>query len=73
MVDICVDDLSRAVAKSLHDVSLSPSAFSLVCSLAEAYLGGQPTVNWLASAATAQLPVFALNRPYSGRKLNCNF
>eukprot|EP00961_Rhodomonas_salina_P297207 3937032-Rhodomonas_salina.3 len=58
MVDIGVDNLSRAVAKSLHDVSLSSSAFSLVCSLAEAYLGGQPTVDWFASAATAQLPRF---------------
>eukprot|EP00961_Rhodomonas_salina_P208277 2810366-Rhodomonas_salina.1 len=31
MVDIGVDDLSRAVANSLHDVSLSPSAFELAC------------------------------------------
>eukprot|EP00961_Rhodomonas_salina_P067147 901587-Rhodomonas_salina.1 len=56
MVDIGVDDLSRAVARSLHDVSLSPSAFTLVCNLSEAYLGGRPTVDWFASAATAQLP-----------------
>eukprot|EP00961_Rhodomonas_salina_P023544 316060-Rhodomonas_salina.1 len=58
MVDISVDDLSRAVARSLHDVSLSPSAFALVCNLSEAYLGGRPTVDWFASAATTQLPRF---------------
>jgi hypothetical protein len=58
LVDIGVDELSRTGAQNLHDCRLCPSSFASAASLAEAYLGGRPTVDWFASSASAQLPRF---------------
>ncbi len=58
LVDIGVDDLSRARVRNLHDVQLCPESLTSVFSLAEAYLGSRPTVDWFASSASAKLPRF---------------
>jgi hypothetical protein len=58
LVDIGVDELSRSGVAELHDIQLSAKALLTASSLAEAYLGGRPTIDWFASRATAQLPRF---------------
>jgi hypothetical protein len=58
LVDIGVDDLSRSRVHDLHDVQLHPDSLVSIFSLAEAYLGGRPTVDWFASSASAKLPRF---------------
>ena len=58
LVDLGVDGLSRTAALALHDVSLHPQHSLVVAALAATHLGRQLTVDWFASAHTAQAPRF---------------
>ncbi len=53
MVRLGVDGLSRGGSASLHEVSLRQPFLQQVLSGATAYLGGESTVDWFASARSA--------------------
>jgi hypothetical protein len=55
LVDIGIDDLSRSAALALHDVALAPDHLARVRALAAEHLGSALTVDWFASATSAQL------------------
>lgn len=55
LVDLGVDDLSRAAAITLHDVTLSSLTFKLASQLGLAYLGSPLSVNLFSSDTVHQL------------------